>query len=267
MATTPAAPQGVDLNTLIEQIRNEGSPGEPVKMTLGGQTLEFSDIRDAEGKLNQVITAYNERMSAMQQNIAALQAQTQQQQQPVQPQQPVEQPAQGQQVTAQDDFNFNKWVKQFTEDPRVALQEYEEKYSPVRRELTEAIVELQQKLTERDRREAALVFTQQHPEFQDKRFVQPLTKIMETYNLPFTSEGLDAAYRVGLTYGTFQPPQAQQPQGQVQQQAQQTQMPVAPPVAARGVPAQQSLNDQLGNVESLDAASIEQLMARIRGGS
>jgi len=261
MATTPApAPAGeLNLNQLIEQIRNEGSPGEPVKMTLGGQTLEFENMRDAEGKLNQVISAYNERLSAMQQQMAAIQAQ--QQTPPPQPP-PQPEPEVGQQVTAGDDFNFNKWVKQFTEDPRVALQEYEEKYSPVRRELTEAVVALQQKIQEQDRKEAAILFTQQHPEFRQESHVRPLTQIMQTYNLPFTQEGLYAAYRVGLTYGAFQPPQ----QAGHQPPPQQAPPPAPPPMATRGVPAQTSLNDQLGNLDSLSSGEIESLMSRIRGG-
>jgi hypothetical protein len=150
----------------------------PLKLNLGGQEITFNSQSELELALNQTLTHYNNQIQAL------------------------SNPTPANQVTDDDgpSFDQEKYISLMKENP-VEAADYVDNFryfggkatGPVRDQIKQvlATAEANQQLMQTYQFRAA------HPEFQgDQRIAQTIDQVRNQLGLPWTADGLEAAYLV-----------------------------------------------------------------------
>jgi hypothetical protein len=223
----------MDLNDLIrssvQEVLAESNTGQtgvpsqpapqPITVNIQGQPVTFRDQADLEAQLNATAEALRQQQAA------------------VPPPAPAPVP-QGSRVTDDEGSGFknDEYIRLMNEDPlkatRYAMNHliFEGKVDNPEEVLREMLV--QQAATRRQL--AAYQFREAHREIplEDPRVLNTLEQVRNNLNLPFSSDGLEAAYALAVQKGMLpdfrQVAANQQQQQQGQQQPQQQQNPYNP---------------------------------------
>jgi len=242
----------------------------PITLNIQGQPVTFRDQADLEAQLN--ATA-----------IALRQAQAQ-------PVQPVSQPtaaAQGSRVTNDDDSGFSndEYIRLMNEDPRKATK-YVMSHALFNGQVEDPMEVIRESLVNQaatNRKLAAYQFRDSHREvpLEDPRVANTIEGIREQLNLPFTEQGLEAAYAYAIQKNQLpnfraiaesQRQQQEQPQQYGQYPAQSQYNPYnqpqysqtpqnpylqAPPAPGRSSPINSPVSeDQIENMSTEQLASL-----------
>jgi hypothetical protein len=174
---------------------DDARPQQPIKLNIGGTEYSFSSQEEMNNAINNAF-------SAVAQNQAELLAQLEELQK--------YKTDKGENKQSNEpQFDKEKFVKLIQENPIEAFNYLDEvRYGPDRvpptvKEKLNHISMLENQLT-------AYKFLNAHPEFQNTdQNAQILRGVASQLNIPLTYEGLEAAYRVALSYCLIQPAQNQ----------------------------------------------------------
>ena len=236
---------------------------QPIQVNIQGQTYTFKDQADLESQLNQVAVA---------------------QRQVAQNPPPVAAPSTftGGKVTSDDDSGFSneEYIRMMNEDPRKATKYalshllFDGKVENPEELLRETMIA--QAAT--NRQLAVYQFRDTHKEVpvEDPRVGNTIEQIRSELNLPFTSQGLEAAYIYGVGKGRlpdFRAVSQNQAQNQQTQQTQYQQVPqqytpqpqnpylAAPPAPGRSTAASLPITE--AQIENMSLDQLSKLIANL----
>ncbi len=241
----------------------------PITLNIQGQPVTFRDQADLEAQLNATAIALR------------------QSQQSPPPSQPTA-AAQGSRVTGDDDSGFanDEYIRLMNEDPRKAMK-YVMSHTLFNGQVEDPMEVIRESLVNQaatNRKLAAYQFRDSHREvpLEDPRVANTIEGIREQLNLPFSEQGLEAAYAYAIQknqlpdfralaqaqrqqqeppqqYGQYPNQQAPQYGGYNQYQPQQPQNPYlqAPPAPGRSSPVNLPVSeDQIENMSTEQLASL-----------
>lgn len=258
---------------LEKQNQNKEGAEKPLKLNIGQQEYTFKDTSELSTQLTAVLGNYQQQLAAMQQQL--------QNGQPGSYVTDDETPAQ----TPAPKLDMKKYIEYLENDP-VKAAEYVDSYRYFDGRVenpSEIIRERLARSAENERILAAYQFKDSHPEFPGGQ--QPtmvINKLREELNLPFTAEGLEAAYGVAINRGflpnykmiQMQQQMQMQQQQQMQQNGQQAPNPYAPPpnnynamqrFAPPVVPQSGSVSSGGFNPEDLSLDQLESILRKADG--
>ena len=187
----------------------------PYSFSINGQTFNYENKAAFESAMQQFVSKTASQLATLQQQVATTQDNR------------------GSFVSGNDEQDAPQWsdeqyVELFQKSPKLAF-EYALNQTVFGGKSDNAVGDLRQAIEDSENVKkaiAAFQFRQTHPEFQGSQEVGAvLEKIHESMNLPYDSNGLEAAYLVGINKGLipnfYAQQQNQQQQFQGTQQAQQ----------------------------------------------
>ena len=210
---------------------------QPFKMAIAGNEYTFNTPEEASAAMNNIL---------------------EQQQKLRETQNP-----QGRKVTSDDqpEFNIDTYVNKMKENP-VEAQEYVMSFSPTVKQMSQKQQEYEAVIAQMQRESAVYQFKDTHPDYvASEQNAQAINGILSQYQIPWTAQGLDAAYTIALQRGLFkteeapappayQPPPAYNPYSS------------APPVASRTTSTMDVPSGY--DVDNLPLDAIENIFVRFQ---